>query len=77
MRPDVRFILPARTPRHYRFGEVSDYIDLVSSTICAAPVYTAKELPDLEGQFELQAENINSRWKQLVPPDGKPSDFCN
>jgi hypothetical protein len=76
-RPDVRIILPARSKRRYRFGEVSDYIDWLGSTICSAPVYTTKELPDLGDQYERQADNADSGWMKITGTGGVQPDFCH
>jgi len=76
MRPDIRFIVPARSIRRYSFGEVDDYVDFVGSVVCSAPVYTTKELSDLGEQYELQEDVAGSPWKQVKGVADARPDFC-
>jgi len=76
MRPDIRFIVPARSIRRYSFGEVDDYVDFVGSAICSAPVYTTKELPGLGEQYELQEEADSGPWKRVTGVSDARPDFC-
>ena len=76
IRPDIKFLVPARSIRHYPHGEVADYVDLVGSSICTAPVFTSKDLPDLGDQYQLQVYTAESRWMRVTGASGLPPDFC-
>ncbi len=76
IRSDIKFLVPARSIRHYPHGEVADYVDLVGSSICTSSVFTTKELPDLGDQYQLQVNTSESRWMRVTGASGLPPDFC-
>jgi hypothetical protein len=66
-RPDLRFVLPARTGRHYRHGIVDDYVPFVTDTVCMQAVFTMKPLPDLDLATIPLAGPVLANWEQVVP----------
>jgi hypothetical protein len=76
IRSDIKFLVPARSIRHYPHGEVTDYVDLVGSSICAVPVFTTKDLPDLGDQYQLQVNTAESPWMRVTGASGVPPEFC-
>jgi hypothetical protein len=76
IRSDIKFVVPARSIRRYPHGNVADYVDLVGSSICAVPVFTTKDLPDLGDQYQLQVKTAERRWMRVTGASGLPPDFC-
>ena len=76
LRPDIRFLVPARSLRRYPYGEVSDYVDFVGNSICAAPVFSTKDLPELGDQYQLQTSPKDSKWMRVVGVSGSLPNFC-
>jgi len=69
-RVDLRFILPARTQRHYMHGTVADYLPLVESSVCQVPVYTMKQTPELVEQYLLSPVPDSDEWFRVEPLAG-------
>ena len=76
VRPDLRVVVPARSIRRYRFGEVADYVDLVGSAICISPIYTTKELADLGDQYTFRMAGPDSVWMIVTHSADTQSEFC-
>jgi hypothetical protein len=74
-RPDIRFLVPARAQRHYRFGVVEDYLLFLDAEICRAPVYTSKPLADLAAHYEIVGASTD-RWKQIRLVEGQRAIAC-
>jgi hypothetical protein len=64
-RADLRVILPARSLRHYSFGDIDDYMTYISAEICDFPVYTTKDLPDLDADYRLQDVATTDLWQKI------------
>ena len=76
IRTDIKFVVPARSIRRYTHANVADYVDLVGSSICAVPVFTTKDLPDLGDQYQLQVKTAERRWMRVTGASGLPPNFC-
>jgi hypothetical protein len=66
-RADIRFLLPARTPRYYRHGIIADYVLFIEELACTHPVYTMKPLPDLQAEFEPVTGPVEAQWQKVEP----------
>jgi hypothetical protein len=69
-RTDIRFLLPARTLRHYRHGVVEDYVPFINELVCKQPVYTMKPVPDLSAVLEPVAGVNEADWRRIKPAAG-------
>jgi hypothetical protein len=69
-RSDIKFLLPARTLRHYRHGVVEDYVPFISKLVCKQPVYTLKPVPDLNVVLEPAAGFYEADWHKIKPVAG-------
>ena len=68
-RPDLRLLLPARTPRHYPHGAVDDYLPYIARQACERPVVTNRVTSDMEAAFRLERLAGTPRWRRLrLPP---------
>jgi hypothetical protein len=65
LRPDIRVIVPARSPRSYDFSAVSDYLIFVTDEICSAPIYTTKALAELPSGYSLAEPVADSSWRKI------------
>jgi hypothetical protein len=67
MRGDLRMMVPAREKRHYKYGEVQDYLVYVRDAICKSPVVTNKVSTEIEEQYRLIPLDEQTGWFQLEP----------
>lgn len=65
LRADLKVIVPARTPRRYSFGEVTDYIVMLDSVICDTPVFSTKILPEMTELFHVGKAAGPHGWAQV------------
>jgi len=66
-RPDVRVVVPARTRRQYSHGEVQDYLEFIAVSICDGPVFTTKNLPEMQPDFDLLQDDDTAPWALMRP----------
>jgi hypothetical protein len=64
-RPDLMFILPARSVRYYTGETVADYVSYVNDVACAKDIYTLKELPEWDTTAVQQEELQQLGWLKL------------
>ena len=73
-RPDVDFIVGARTARNYSHGRVEDYMELVAEEICDRPVVTNKLRNELGKLYEQSPLADDQYWYRLKPRDSTSGD---